>query len=54
MHNCERTTQKHEHCFHAYRGVLHMVVPDGHVVLKCCKCPEMKTEHREHAGRWIR
>lgn len=47
MNNVE--PKSHEHCFHPYRGVLHMVVPDGHVVRKCCKCPKMETVHRGHS-----
>jgi hypothetical protein len=38
----------HEHCMHPYRGVLHMVVPDGHVVIKCCECDHMETKHGDH------
>lgn len=37
-----------DHCFHPFRGPLLMVVQDGHVVVKCCKCPETKTEHADH------
>ena len=37
------------HCFHIYRGPMHMVIPDGHVALRCCRCPAMKTQHADHA-----
>lgn len=39
----ENIAQVHEHCYHLYTGPLYMSVPDGHVVLKCCKCPKLKT-----------
>lgn len=42
------TKPPHEHCMHPFTGVLHMVVPDGHVVEKCCKCPHMETRHVAH------
>ena len=37
------------HCWHTFTGVIHMVVPDGHTVQKCCNCEEMRTIHRDHA-----
>lgn len=42
----------HKHCLHRYRGVLHMALPDGHVVLKCCDCEHYETRHEDHAGTW--
>jgi hypothetical protein len=36
------------HCYHRYHGVIWMVVPDGHMVMQCCKCGDMELEHREH------
>lgn len=39
---------EHEHCWHAFRGPLMMVVPDGHVVETCCKCHKMRTIHADH------
>ena len=38
----------HEHCWHMHRGPIWMVVPDGHVVQKCCKCPHTRTIHGDH------
>jgi hypothetical protein len=38
----------HEHCFHAFHGALLMVIPDGHVVQKCCKCSATRTIHVDH------
>jgi len=38
-----------EHHFHAYRGPIHMVVPDGHIVQKCCKCEKTRVVHADHA-----
>lgn len=43
-----REETKHQCCFHIYRGALWMVIPDGHVVEKCCKCGNMRTVHIEH------
>lgn len=37
-----------EHCYHVHHGPIWMVVPDGHVVIRCCKCGATKLEHREH------
>lgn len=37
-----------DHCFHIVRGPWWMVVPDGHVLEKCCKCPRTRTVHAEH------
>jgi hypothetical protein len=43
----------HWHCMRPYEGVLHMVVPNGHVVVKCCECPHMETRHMAHVvGMW--
>lgn len=39
---------KHFHCVHAYSGVLHMVVPSGHVVVQCCECGGIYTHHAGH------
>lgn len=44
--------KSHEHCFHLYQGIIYMCLPDGHVMLKCCKCDEKKTEHRDHFSKW--
>lgn len=38
----------HKHCYHPFGGVLSMVIPDGHVVQKCCKCPNTRTVHASH------
>jgi hypothetical protein len=40
--------EAHDHCFHPYQGPIMQVVPDGHVVLKCCKCDAKKVVHKEH------
>lgn len=42
-------TQNHGHCWHAYQGPIWMVIPDGHVVQKCCQCPATRTIHQDHA-----
>lgn len=39
----------HEHCYHAYHGPIHMVIPDGHTVQKCCKCGTTRAIHMDHA-----
>lgn len=36
-------------CLHVFRGPIWMVVPDGHIVMQCCKCQCTKTVHAEHA-----
>lgn len=41
---------RHEHCWHAFRGPIWMVIPDGHMVQKCCQCEATRTVHVEHAG----
>lgn len=38
----------HTCCPHPYHGVVHMVIPADHIVLKCCKCESMTTQHRDH------
>lgn len=40
---------KHDHCWHQYRGPILMVIPDGHTIQNCCKCPETRTIHIDHA-----
>lgn len=40
--------ETHEHCYHPFNGPVSMVLEDGHVLLKCCKCPATKTEHQDH------
>lgn len=39
-----------DHCLHSYTGPILMVVPNGHVVLKCCQCKCMVTRHPGHLG----
>ncbi len=46
----QASTEEHRHCWHSYRGAIWMVVPDGHVVQKCCKCTAMRTTHVDHCG----
>lgn len=36
-----------DHCWHFFRGASYAVLPDGHVVMKCCKCPATDTIHRD-------
>ena len=45
------TTNKNEckeHCYHLYQGSFMRVLPDGHVLQKCCSCDCTRTAHREH------
>ena len=42
------TPREHKHCWHDYRGAIWMVIPDGHIVQKCCKCPKTRVIHAEH------
>jgi hypothetical protein len=44
MKSCEEN-----HCWHIYRGPVWQVLPDGHSVYKCCRCPARSSFHREHA-----
>jgi len=44
-----RKAVEHKHCFHLFRGPIHMVIPDGHVVQKCCTCERTRTVHADHA-----
>jgi hypothetical protein len=44
--------KEHIHCWHRHEGPIWMVIPNGHVVQKCCKCPAMRTMHRDHACDW--
>jgi hypothetical protein len=37
-----------EHCYHVYRGSFMRVLPDGHVLQKCCSCCSTRTIHRDH------
>jgi hypothetical protein len=43
--------KNHTHCYHIYQESLMMVIPDGHVVQKCCKCECMQTVHQDHMWR---
>lgn len=36
------------HCWHRFMGWYHMVLPDGHVLQKCCKCPKTRSVHFAH------
>lgn len=38
----------HEHCWHAHRGPIWMVIPNGHTVQQCCKCQATRTVHVDH------
>lgn len=40
-----------DHCWHAYQGMIHMVVPNGHVLQKCCHCEATRTVHADHVAR---
>ena len=42
-------SDNHKHCFHAYRGVIWMVIPDGHILEKCCNCEITRLVHVDHA-----
>lgn len=37
------------HCWHLKRGAIWMVVKDGHVIQECCKCPQTRSIHGDHA-----
>jgi hypothetical protein len=38
------------HCWHAHEGPYMMVLRDGHILQKCCKCQGTRTVHRAHAN----
>ena len=41
------------HCWHLHTGPLLMVVPEGHVVEKCCQHPEAtRLVHVDHLEGW--
>ena len=40
--------REHKHCYHASTKPIMMVIPDGHVVQKCCKCESVRTVHGAH------
>lgn len=44
----EISNDGHQHCWHAYQGPIWMVLPNGHVVQKCCHCAASRTIHAEH------
>ena len=48
MRTSEQET-KHEHCWHAHRGPVMMVIKDGHTVQQCCKCQATRQVHLDHA-----
>lgn len=39
-----------EHCMHLFTGPIWMVVPDGHVMMKCCHCAHITTLHAGHVN----
>lgn len=45
---------KHEHCLHPYMGPIWMVIPDGHVLMKCCRCGHGETKHPDHVWDGMR
>jgi len=45
--NC--SDANHEHCYHIFSGVIHMVVPNGHILQECCHCGSTRTVHAAHA-----
>lgn len=40
--------KEHQHCYHISTKPIMMVVPDGYVVQKCCKCESVRTIHSAH------
>lgn len=39
---------RHEHCYRPFGGPIHMVLPNGHVLMKCCHCESTETRHAAH------
>jgi len=44
----------HQHCWHAHRGPIWMVVPNGHILQDCCKCHATRLIHVDHAYGYYR
>ena len=36
------------HCYHVFRGSIAIVLRDGFIAEKCCKCGAKRTIHAEH------
>jgi hypothetical protein len=38
------------HCFHLFTGPIWMIIPDGQVLEKCCKCGATRLVHIDHSS----
>lgn len=38
-----------DHCYHLHTGPYMRVLPNGHILQKCCHCSDTRTIHRDHA-----
>lgn len=43
-----RRNPVHIHCWHPWSGPIHIVLQDGHVLMKCCHCESTETRHAAH------
>jgi len=49
-YNTSHTQTCTDHCYHIYQGSFMRVLPDGHVLQKCCNCCSTRTVHKDHLG----
>jgi hypothetical protein len=43
----------HQHCWHAHRGPIWTVIPDGMILQNCCKCQATRMIHVDHTySQW--
>lgn len=40
--------KEHNHCFHRYRGPIHMVLPPQCILVYCCDCKYITGVHPDH------
>ena len=48
--NSPAEKERCDHCYHRHTGPLMMVIKDGHIVERCCKCGCLRQVHRR--ARW--
>lgn len=45
-----KESSNHEHCWHAHRGPIWMVIPPGMTLQECCECHATRMIHIDHVG----
>jgi hypothetical protein len=43
-----------KHCWHHFSGPIWMVLKDGQIVQKCCKCDATRVVHQDHAHEQVK